>query len=164
MPTNSLEDTIKAIQEKGVSALTEADVYKLSFKMVEAFDKNVARLAKPGEDIIRDLTPHSAALYVAASCLMGDAAEVFDVVKKYTLYRKPLDLRHLKEELGDTLFYLYDVLRLVDTSAEECMTINMDKLQKRYPDGYTNESAQARADKTTVEVEAPELEPRDPGE
>ena len=59
----------------------------------------VARLAKPGADIIASLTPVKAHLWHMASCIMGEVAELITAIES-------CDADNTLEELGDIEFYL----------------------------------------------------------
>lgn len=65
--------------------------------------------------------------------LAGEAGEVVEVVKKHLCYGQKLDYVHLKEELGDTLFYLELVMHLAGFTRKEVEEANVAKLKKRYP-------------------------------
>ncbi len=77
----------------------------------------------------------------------GEVGELVDIIKKHVMYGKELDKQHIKEELGDALWYFSIVLDEVGSSFGEVMQINYEKLEKRYPNGYTSADAIARADK-----------------
>jgi len=77
----------------------------------------------------------------------GEAGELVDAVKKHVLYNKPLDVENLKEECGDLLWYMTLLLTTIESDFSEVMQMNIDKLSKRYPEGYTDKHAQLRLDK-----------------
>jgi len=79
----------------------------------------------------------------------GEAGEIVDVVKKHWIYGKPLDVENVIEEIGDCLFYLQGILNEAapDVSLEEVMQRNVTKLEKRYPQGFTQQAALDRVDK-----------------
>jgi MazG nucleotide pyrophosphohydrolase domain len=52
-----------------------------------------------------DLTAERADLLHMVMGLAGEVGEILDVCKKFAIYNKPLDFAHLREELGDLLFY-----------------------------------------------------------
>lgn len=79
--------------------------------------------------------------------LAGEVGEVTDAVKKSVLYNKTLDVENVKEEAGDILWYMSLLLDQIGSSFEEVMQINHDKLEKRYPGGFSEAKAVARADK-----------------
>lgn len=83
----------------------------------------------------------------AAMGISGEAGELMDAVKKHILYNKPLDVTNVKEEVGDLLWYMSLMLDEVGSSFEEVMKMNHDKLEKRFPGGFTEKLAQQRLDK-----------------
>lgn len=84
--------------------------------------------------------------------ISGEAGELIDAVKKSVMYGKPLDVVNLKEELGDICWYMAIVLDAIGSSFPEIMQMNHDKLEKRYPSGFSEKDAIARADKTGMEL------------
>lgn len=76
------------------------------------------------------------ALKDGALGLNGEAGEVADIVKKYTYHGHDLDKEHLKEELGDTLWYISALATAIDVPLSEIATQNVEKLHKRYPEGF----------------------------
>ena len=79
--------------------------------------------------------------------MSGEVGEIVDAFKKATLYDKPIDIENVKEECGDVLWYMSIVLESVGSSFEEVMKMNHDKLEKRFPSGFTERDARERADK-----------------
>jgi len=79
--------------------------------------------------------------------ISGEAGEILDALKKTWVYTKPLDVDNLKEELGDILFYVTALATNIGTTLPELMQGNIEKLRRRYPEGYTDAAAQRRADK-----------------
>lgn len=78
----------------------------------------------------------------------GEAGEMLDPVKKSMFYGKPLDVDNIKEEAGDLLWYIGGPLcRALGCTLEELARANVAKLQKRYPEKYTDQAAIDRADK-----------------
>ena len=49
------------------------------------------------------------------------------------------NVRHLKIELGDILWYVAQACMALDISLDEITDMNIDKLSKRFPDGYFSE-------------------------
>ena len=108
----------------------------------------VLALAKPGADILKELTANQAHILHMAVGVSGEAGELLDAVKKHTVYQKPLDVANIIEELGDLEFYMAGLRDVLGITREETLRANMEKLRKRYPEGnYSNQSAQLRADK-----------------
>jgi NTP pyrophosphatase (non-canonical NTP hydrolase) len=79
--------------------------------------------------------------------IAGESGELVDLVKKSVVYHQPLKIDLVKEELGDLLHYVAMLISANEWTFEEVMEGNSVKLKKRYPDGYSNEAALARADK-----------------
>lgn len=73
-----------------------------------------------------------------------EAGEILDVVKKHEFYGKPVDWVNVREEIGDVLWYLALLARASGTTLEACGELNIKKLEKRYPDKFTNERALSR--------------------
>lgn len=85
--------------------------------------------------------------------ISGEAGELLDSIKKTWVYNKDVDLGNIKEELGDLLFYIQHVANTAGFNLEAVLVDNMTKLRIRYPSGYTDAAAQARADKQTEQGE-----------
>lgn len=108
----------------------------------------VLALAKPGADILNELTADQAHMLHMAVGVSGEAGELLDAVKKHTVYQKELDILNIIEELGDLEFYMAGLRDILGIAREETLRANIEKLRKRYPQGnYSNQSAQLRADK-----------------
>ena len=109
----------------------------------------VATLVKPGQDIIDSLTPIKAHLWHMASCIPGEAGELFDAIKKHVIYGKELDRENVIEELGDLEFYLEGLRSALHITRGETLDANIGKLSKRYKGlQYSDQAAKDRADKT----------------
>jgi NTP pyrophosphatase (non-canonical NTP hydrolase) len=109
--------------------------------------KLVFELAKPGQDIVDELTPMQAFALHMAIGVSGEAGELLDTIKKFAIYQKPVDFTNLVEELGDIEFYLEGIRQAFSLDREDILKANIEKLRKRYGEKYTNAAAQRRADK-----------------
>ena len=77
-------------------------------------------------------------LLTAALGLTAEAGEFTEVVKKILLQGKPYNeenVFHMKRELGDICWYLAQACMALDTTFDEVIEMNVDKLQARYPGG-----------------------------
>ncbi len=83
----------------------------------------------------------------AALGIGGEAGEVVDMIKKHWTYNKPLDRAGLVEEIGDLMFYVQALCNLHGLTLGDAMEANVEKLTRRYPKGYSDAAALARADK-----------------
>ena len=107
----------------------------------------VTALAKPGCDILDDLSPDQAFVLHMSIGVSGEAGELLDVIKKWAIYQKPLDIDNVIEELGDIEFYLEGIRQKLGLNRNRILEHNIEKLRRRYGTKYTNEAAQRRADK-----------------
>ena len=79
--------------------------------------------------------------------LAGEVGEFLDAVKRHVFYDKPIDRENAIEELGDIEFYSSDIRRLIGAFRIDVLRKNIDKLNKRYNNGYSDKEAHERADK-----------------
>ena len=78
--------------------------------------------------------------------LSGESGELVDIIKKWIFHEKPLDEEHAKKELGDTLWYAALICESFGWDMSDVMALNIEKLRKRYPDGFTPAKANNRAE------------------
>lgn len=71
----------------------------------------------------------------------GELGEVTDILKKHLYQGHDLDREHLKEELGDVMFYLVNLATLYDIDFSEVLQMNVDKLLARYPNGFDQDKS-----------------------
>lgn len=86
----------------------------------------------------------------AALGLTSDAGEFATVVKRFVCYGKMLDDKmraQAIEELGDVLWFIVLAAETLNVTLENVAQTNIAKLMLRYPDKYSDEAAEARADK-----------------
>jgi NTP pyrophosphatase (non-canonical NTP hydrolase) len=69
--------------------------------------------------------------------LTGEAGEVADSIKKVIFHGHKMDRDGLVKELGDVCWYLALLCHAIDVPLEEVMSQNIEKLKKRYPDGFS---------------------------
>ena len=79
--------------------------------------------------------------------LAGETGECCDIVKKYKFQGHPLDKEHLKDELGDVLWYIAETCSGLGISIKEVAQFNLDKLHNRYPKGFSKEKSLHRNEK-----------------
>jgi NTP pyrophosphatase (non-canonical NTP hydrolase) len=76
--------------------------------------------------------------------LCGESGEAVDLVKKHLFQGHPLDEEHLKKELGDIAWYLAEACTALNVNLDEVLQGNLDKLAKRYPDGFSTADSEKR--------------------
>ena len=77
-------------------------------------------------------------LLTAALGLTAEAGEFTEIVKKILLQGKPYNADnhyHMKRELGDICWYIAQACMALDTSFDEIIEMNVEKLKARYPGG-----------------------------
>ena len=77
--------------------------------------------------------------------LAGEAGEVADLVKKWTMQGHIIDPVHLMKELGDVCWYIAETATAIGYDMETIMRMNIEKLKERYPNGFDAERSQNRA-------------------
>lgn len=73
--------------------------------------------------------------------LCGEAGEAIDIVKKYLAQGHELDKEKLIKELGDVAWYLAETAYALDTDLETVFNLNIEKLKRRYPEGFEKEKS-----------------------
>ncbi|MDD3410608.1 MAG: nucleoside triphosphate pyrophosphohydrolase family protein [Eubacteriales bacterium] len=68
--------------------------------------------------------------------LTGESGECADIVKKAMFQGHPLDREHLLDECSDVLWYVAELAVGLGVTLEEVGQHNIDKLRKRYPEGF----------------------------
>lgn len=75
----------------------------------------------------------------AALGLSGEAGEFSDTLKKHLFHGHALDQAELSKELGDVLWYVALACDALGLPMGEVMAQNVQKLRRRYPDGFSSE-------------------------
>lgn len=78
--------------------------------------------------------------------LNGESGEVIDLVKKHLFHGHELDNDKLVKELGDVMWYIAEVCTALDVDMNEVMEKNIEKLTKRYQNGFSKEASINRKD------------------
>jgi NTP pyrophosphatase (non-canonical NTP hydrolase) len=68
--------------------------------------------------------------------LAGEAGELADLVGKWQGQGHELDPEELVKELGDVLWHVAEIATALDVSLDEVAFKNLEKLHKRYPEGF----------------------------
>ena len=93
----------------------------------------------------RDRT-HEQQLTNAALGLTGEAGETAEIIKKHLFHDTPLDRDALIKELGDCLWYIGAFATVLDVSLDDIAQRNIDKLRKRYPEGFDPDRSRNRTE------------------
>ncbi len=73
--------------------------------------------------------------------LTGEGGEVADIVKKQIFHGHMFDVDEIKKELGDVMWYVAMCCNVLNISLDDVMQGNIDKLRKRYPDGFSEQAS-----------------------
>jgi NTP pyrophosphatase (non-canonical NTP hydrolase) len=112
----------------------------------EIYVSNVLRSESPitPEMIERISDPKMIRLLHGAIGLSTETGELLDAIKKHIYYGKPLDLVNISEESGDICWYIGLIIDVLQTTLDDVMTVNIDKLKARYPEKFTEFHAENR--------------------
>jgi NTP pyrophosphatase (non-canonical NTP hydrolase) len=97
-----------------------------------------------GEDEIFDMSLRAKFMADKLHLAIGivtEAGEVADIYKKAMAYGKVVDETHLREELGDVLWYMAHLAHRYGWTLEDLMEVNVRKLCARYGDKFTSHAA-----------------------
>lgn len=85
---------------------------------------------------------------VSALGLVGEAGEVAEIIKKHIGHghKASVTQEKLANELGDVLWYIADLANVYDLDLGEIATQNVEKLRKRYPNGFSTADSVRRVD------------------
>ncbi|MBP3488915.1 MAG: nucleoside triphosphate pyrophosphohydrolase family protein [Roseburia sp.] len=78
--------------------------------------------------------------------LCGESGEAIDIVKKWLAQGHELNREHLAKELGDIAWYLAETATALDLTLEDIFEANIEKLRKRYPEGFDAERSVNRSE------------------
>ena len=76
--------------------------------------------------------------------LCGESGEVIDIVKKHLAQGHELDREKIIKELGDVAWYMAEIATVLDVELEDVLVQNIEKLKKRYPEGFSKEKSMNR--------------------
>lgn len=71
-------------------------------------------------------------LVVHSLGIIGEVGEVIDCIKKGLRDEAPFDTEHIKEELGDVLWYICNIATDLHIDMQEVIDMNVDKIKRRY--------------------------------
>jgi NTP pyrophosphatase (non-canonical NTP hydrolase) len=83
-------------------------------------------------------------IVMATMGLSGEVGELNDMIKKWIFHKSDMDITHAKKELGDILWYIACMAESFGWSLDEIMEMNIEKLKKRYPNGFDVVRANSR--------------------
>jgi NTP pyrophosphatase (non-canonical NTP hydrolase) len=115
--------------------------------------------SKPSSDLtaliarlqeLRDNGANVPQLITASHGISAEAGEFTEIVKKMLYQGKPYtedNIRHLRLEISDILFYVQMACTALDVTLDEVIQMNFEKLSARYPEGtFTVSRSENRRD------------------
>ena len=78
--------------------------------------------------------------------LCGESGEVIDLLKKHLSQGHDLNREKMIEEIGDVAWYIAEIAYALNVDLETVLTKNIEKLKKRYPEGFSVERSLNRKD------------------
>lgn len=81
--------------------------------------------------------------------LAGESGEVIDLLKKVIYHGHPLTIevqQKLHEEIGDVMHYVAGLCTLLQFDLEDVCIENIEKLKRRYPEGFSSEASVNRVE------------------
>tara|TARA_B100000927_G_scaffold278034_1_gene260272 strand:- start:30708 stop:31028 length:321 start_codon:yes stop_codon:yes gene_type:complete len=76
--------------------------------------------------------------------IAGESGELIDYFKKHIFHGHELNREHVKSELGDILWYVACLADTLEISLEDVCLSNIEKLESRYPEGFSKEMSKNR--------------------
>lgn len=74
----------------------------------------------------------------------GESGEFVDAIKKHAFHGHELNKEAAAKELGDLMFYIAQAAKALGYPLSKIATMNIEKLQKRYPNGFDPERSKNR--------------------
>lgn len=78
--------------------------------------------------------------------IAGESGEICELVKKLLYHHKMMSKQQLVQEMGDLLWYIALMADAIEVDLSEIMSININKLRLRYPNGFSYMDSQIRRD------------------
>jgi NTP pyrophosphatase (non-canonical NTP hydrolase) len=78
--------------------------------------------------------------------LSGESGEVTDHIKKVAFQGHNLDVQEIAKELGDIMWYVARSADAIGYDLETIAKMNVEKLKKRYPEGFSADASVNRND------------------
>lgn len=122
--------TGKEYQKLAMRTYDHLSNYKLGKAIAKADDKNM----------------DFGGFMMACLGLSGEVGEFNDTIKKVIFHELEFDEEHLKKELGDICWYIAMMCEALNWKLDNILSMNIDKLKKRYPDGFDAYKANHKKD------------------
>lgn len=111
--------------------MTLFNKYLLSDTDRELYDEGSLFLVDYQEFCKQGLKPGNDEITFALG-LGGETGEVLEIIKKARRDEEPVDLKHLREEIGDVCWYIANLCSVYGFNLIDILKENKEKLEKRY--------------------------------
>ena len=88
--------------------------------------------------INKDLTKDEQKMH-ALHGMVGEIGEIHSLYQKVYQNHGEIDKDHLIKEVGDLLWFIAEFCTSIDVNLIDVMNTNIEKLRKRYPNGFDSE-------------------------
>jgi NTP pyrophosphatase (non-canonical NTP hydrolase) len=127
-----------------VSAIDEANGKRALAVTLDEYQAAAVRTMNPG-------LSESARLVDAAAGLAEEAGEVLGLVRKHVYMNHALDRERITAELGDVLWCVAALTTLLGTTLDRVAAMNVEKLRRRYPAGYSDTASAQREEEHSTD-------------
>lgn len=100
--------------------------------------------SKAARTMNKESSPRDALCNMAMG-IAGECGELVDCLKKHVFHGHPVDNDKLASEIGDVLWYLAGLSTTLGLSLDVVASGNINKLRKRYPEGFSEQRSINRA-------------------
>ena len=107
-------------EKKGKNKMTGNEYQKLALRTISPIPEDILKLR----------------IVEGVMGLCGEAGECSEIVKKSLFQGHKLSKKELAEELGDVAWYLAMTASSIGYDLDDIFKINIEKLEKRYPNGF----------------------------
>lgn len=84
--------------------------------------------------------------YHALHGMVGEIGELHSIYQKTYQGHNEIGYEHYQKELGDLLWFIAEYCTAFHWNLEDIMEMNIEKLRKRYPEGFDAEHSLHRAE------------------
>ena len=145
LPLKSLQSKSKARRSHPwlFQSLSKPQVYLVT-RFIQGFFFTTMNINDYQIEAMRTLNPELNKKDILINSVMGlcgESGEAIDIVKKWLMQGHDLDKNHLIKELGDIAWYLAEAATALDVPLDTILEGNLDKLHKKYPDGFNTSAS-----------------------
>lgn len=110
---------------------------------LKEYERECLRTANGGT---KNLTENERVILNCVCGLAGESGELIDAVKKHLFHDHEFDKENAIKELGDIHWYWSVMCNALEVDPDEVLRLNVEKLTKRYPNGFSSVDSIKRRD------------------